>query len=101
MTINPTGGISPMIEQLKPILTQGQTEPKTGSFSEIFEKAIDNVNQTEAAAKQDQLLIATGQADDLHSIMINASKAEMALSMLVQMRNKALDAYNDLMKTAL
>jgi flagellar hook-basal body complex protein FliE len=62
---------------------------------------VENVNHAEATLKQDEMLVATGQSDDLHTVMIDAAKAELALSMLVQVRNKALDAYNEVMKMTL
>ena len=40
--------------------------------------------------------LATGQSDDLHNLMINTKKAEMSLELFVQLRNKAVDAYKEL-----
>lgn len=99
MAITQIQRVQPFIEKIKPAI--GKPDTQQASFSEIFEKAIDHVTETEAIAKHDQVLLATGQADDLHTIMIDASKAELALSMFVQIRNKALDAYNELMKMTL
>lgn len=99
MTITPIENTQSIVEQIKPAIGKPQT--RSVSFSDVFEKAIENVAETEAVAKHNQVLLATGQADDLHTIMIDASKAELALSMFVQIRNKALDAYNELMKMTL
>jgi flagellar hook-basal body complex protein FliE len=99
MTITPIENTQSIVEQIKPAIGKPQT--RSASFSDVFEKAIENVAETEAVAKHNQVLLATGQADDLHTIMIDASKAELALSMFVQIRNKALDAYNELMKMTL
>ena len=71
------------------------------SFTNIFSNAIANVKQTEATVKNDAVMAAAGLTDDLHTVIINAEKAELALSMLVQVRNKALDAYNEIMRMAL
>lgn len=78
-----------------------ETQKNESNFLDIFKNAINNVVQTDAVAKQDELLIATGQADNLHSITINATKAELALQTLVQIRNKAMDAYNEIMRMSL
>ena len=67
-------------------------------FTDFLKNALEDVNTTEATVKEDTLKIATGTTDDLHTIMINSAKAELALSLVVQLRNKALDAYNELMR---
>jgi len=99
MTTISAAGIKPVMENIKPALGSAQTSG--ASFAEIFENAIDNVKEAEAIAQRDELLVATGQVDDLHTVIINATKAELALSMLVQVRNKALDAYNEVMNMTL
>ena len=99
MTINPINNIESVISQLKP-QTVASESPES-SFTKVFQDAIENVNNTENAVNQDEIKIATGQSDDIHSVMIDAAKAEMALSLLVQVRNKALDAYNEIMRITL
>lgn len=73
----------------------------SGSFKEMFQGIIDNVEKTEAATRMDAYNLSIGNMDDLHTIMINAGKAEMALSTMVQLRNKVLDAYSEVMRTNL
>ncbi len=46
-------------------------------------------------------MIATGQSDDLHTLMIDTAKADLALSTLVQVRNRALESYNEIMRMSL
>ena len=70
-------------------------------FSDIFNNAVNDVKQTQANLEQQQYLLATGQIDDAHTVPIAASEAQMAVDMLVQLRNKALDAYNELMRISL
>ncbi len=67
-------------------------------FKEIFDAAIDDVKQTDAVKKQDTINLALGKADDLHNIMINANKASLAIDFAMELRNKALDAYNEIMR---
>lgn len=78
-----------------------QENTSAGVFSDIFKEAMTNVTQTDQTTKLDQLKIATGQSDDLHTLTINSAKAELALKVMVQMRNKALDAYNEVMRISL
>lgn len=93
-TIQPTG-LQSIIQHLKPAQeTNNSTET---SFTSLLQKMVGEVQESQAAVEEGQLLIATGQSDDLHSVMIDAAKAELSLSMLLQIRNKALDAYNEIM----
>ena len=65
-------------------------------FGQIFNSMIQNVKETDAEFTQAQYLLATGQLDNPAQVGIAAYKNELAVSLLVQMRNKALDAYNEL-----
>jgi flagellar hook-basal body complex protein FliE len=67
-------------------------------FREVFEGLIKDVEQTEAIAEQDAYLLSIGQMEDPHTAMINAAKAELTLSTMVQIRNKVLDAYSEIMR---
>ena len=73
---------------------------KTGeSFGESLSRAINEVNtlQQEAGRAVDQL--ARGEQVDLHEVMIAAEKARTSFDLLMEIRNKALDAYRELMRT--
>jgi flagellar hook-basal body complex protein FliE len=73
-------------------------EAPLSGFREVFEDLIRNVEQTEAIAEEDAYRLATGALDDPHTAMINAAKAELTLSTMVQIRNKVLDAYSEIMR---
>lgn len=81
----------------------GNVEQKEGTsmFKGIFEEAVQNVKDTDKELINQQYLLATGQTEDAHTVMIAASEAQMAVDMLVQLRNKALDSYNELMRISL
>ncbi|MDR2530106.1 MAG: flagellar hook-basal body complex protein FliE [Oscillospiraceae bacterium] len=72
---------------------------KTGaSFRDIFQEAIDNAAKTDAADKIGQVELLTGQSDDFAGLLINSEKANIALSLTVQLRNKVLESYNEIMR---
>ena len=62
----------------------------------IFKDAIQNVRDTDAQFVNDQYLLATGQLENPAEIGISAYKNEIAVDLLIQLRNKALDVYNQL-----
>lgn len=67
-------------------------------FSGILSQAINNVVETDRAVVNDTENLATGNMDDLHTLGIDNMKSYLAVQMLVQIRNKALDSYNTLMQ---
>lgn len=82
-------------------LNQAQkTNQAEGSnlFKDIFQNAVDNVKEAEANHEQQMYLLATGQLEDGHTVTIAAAEAMLASDLLVQLRNKAVEAYNELMR---
>lgn len=70
-------------------------------FKDIFQDLIQNVEETEAATEMDAYKLSIGEMDDMHTMIINAAKADVALQTMVQLRNKFLDAYSEIMRTNL
>lgn len=77
--------------------TGGKTEGG-GSFSDLLSGLVDDVNglQTKAGNLQSQLT--TGEAGDLHPIMIAAEEAGVAMELLIEVRNKLVEAYQELLR---
>jgi flagellar hook-basal body complex protein FliE len=68
-----------------------------GSFSDIFSDIYDLAENTDVQDKQSVLSLLTGNVDDISDVMIDSEKAEIALSLTIEVRNKILDAYNEIM----
>lgn len=77
-------------------------ETKTGSGNFLNElgnaisKGINSVNQLQHEADNLALLLAMGELDDLHQLTIAAEKADIALLTAVQIRNKVVEAYQEI-----
>ena len=67
-------------------------------FQDVFKSAVDQVKSTQANVENQEYLLATGQLEDAHSLPIAEAKASLSLDMLISLRNKALESYNDLIK---
>lgn len=92
-------GIAP-IKQTDAVAA-AETEKKaegSGLFASVFQSAIRNVVETDAANTEAQYLLATGQLDNPAAALIASTKYQVAADMLIQMRNKALDAYSELIR---
>ena len=72
-------------------------DKKTGGFSEYVNQALKNVNDLEAKANHAVEEMTTGQTG-IHETMIALQKADISLRLLLQVRNKALEAYREIMR---
>lgn len=98
--------IEPMerITRLQPLGSGQAVEPKPqpndamGFFRTIFEERIQDVIATDNAVAADVRALATGESDDLHTLGIDQAKAQLSLSLLVQIRNRFVESYNELMR---
>lgn len=77
---------------------QKNQQQETIPFQDIFETAVKDAYQKEKELEQSQYLLATGQIDDPHTVPAAAAQAQLSVDLMVQLRNKALDAYNELMR---
>jgi flagellar hook-basal body complex protein FliE len=68
------------------------------SFADTLKEAVGNVNQLHVEADRKAQELATGKTDDIAGVMIAAEKADVALRAMVQVRNKIIDAYQEIMK---
>ncbi len=67
-------------------------------FTEVFGKLINSVNNLQDQAAQAQKLAATGDAADLHQVMIAVEEAGISMDLLLAVRNKLVDAYQTLIR---
>jgi flagellar hook-basal body complex protein FliE len=56
------------------------------------------VNQLQVQSDKSIQNLASGKTDNIAEVMIAAEKADIALKVMVQVRNKMIDAYQDIMK---
>ena len=60
--------------------------------------AINDVKKTEDELAKAEYLFSTGQLDDPHTLTIASTKSQTSVDMLVTLRNKALETYNEIMR---
>jgi len=100
--IPPLGAIkqlTPTSLERTPNNSSGDGAQKAGAdFSKFLNDALSQVNalQTNADAASQQL--ATGQVQDMSTVMVALQKASLSLSLTVSVRDKMLDAYNQVMR---
>jgi flagellar hook-basal body complex protein FliE len=67
-------------------------------FSKFLGEMVDKVNQNQQAADKAVQGLVTGEAKGLHEVMIAVEKSSISFQFLAQVRNKALEAYQEIMR---
>lgn len=71
---------------------------KPGEFQQTLESAISNVEQLRNQAEQAVQKFLSGENEELHSIVLAAQRAEIAFELGMQIRNKVVQAYQEIMR---
>ncbi|MCL2627823.1 MAG: flagellar hook-basal body complex protein FliE [Oscillospiraceae bacterium] len=71
---------------------------QNSSFADVLTESFKTTNTTDAIDKGSSLELLMGENDDLSGMLIDAQKAELALQLTLQIRNKIIDAYNEVMR---
>ena len=68
------------------------------SFGDMMNESINELNRISNKAGQLSDQLAAGENVELHDVMIAAQEADVAMRLAVQLRNKALDAYREMIR---
>lgn len=88
------------INQSFPVIntqTSNKAEEKA-SFKDILMDAIMDVSRLEKNSDAITEDFIAGRTDSIHSVLIAAEKASISLEMVIEVRDKVLDAYNEIMR---
>jgi len=75
-------------------------QPATGGFGETLEKAINSVDDRMNAADTAAAKYAAGDNIEIHTVMIAAEQARLSITLASEVRNKVLEAYQELSRSA-
>jgi len=98
MSVNP---LPPnLVHLFNPTPLTGDTNRITdpGKFSDVLTESMKTAGKTDFTDKGSSLQLLMGEADDLSGLLIDAQKAELSLQLALQIRNKVIDAYNEVMR---
>jgi flagellar hook-basal body complex protein FliE len=71
-------------------------KPKGAAFSEVLKNSVRHVNELQLDADNLTNRLALGEVEDISEVSIAVEKAELALRLMVQIRDKMVDAYQQI-----
>lgn len=93
-SINPSLDLFKTTQDIAP----KEMDPSQEGFGAYLKNSLNDVNQLMNTSDKKAADLAVGKAENLHDAMITFEKAETAFKLLVQVRNRAIEAYHEIMR---
>ena len=96
--------VSPLWESFPGSSTAQEISSATSGgaiFADIFNSVVNNVRETEDTVAKAEYLLSTGQLDNPSEVGIAQLKADAATQLLIQLRDKVLNAYSELTRMSI
>lgn len=89
--------IDPLVPKSEPA-GDGAGEPGGAAFGNALASSLGKLNEIQASAQEQSQLLATGQAEDLTSVVLEVERASLAMQLASQIRNRAVDSYHEIFR---
>ena len=87
---------SPLFQQK--IQTQGIDTEKSNTFADTLRELVLDTNTLQKDSAEQTERMIKGEPVDMHDVMIAAEKAKSSFELLLELRNRALDLYREVMR---
>ncbi|MPN12853.1 Flagellar hook-basal body complex protein FliE [bioreactor metagenome] len=94
--LTPVSGVSSLSGALERAAETAKSEGGA-DFGEILAKGLEEYRQVDNGGDHATLDLLSGNVDDLSTVLVATQKAEIALNLTVAVRNKAMEAYKEIM----
>ena len=81
--------------------TKPAQKTANADFESFLKKEIEELNESQLKADDASAKVATGELKDLHQAALAINEAEKRLSFMLEVRNKAINAYKEISRTQL
>jgi flagellar hook-basal body complex protein FliE len=95
--MNQIAQIRNFIPLVKPEIPATQGDEVAG-FADRLKKILGEVNDLQLQAGELSAKFAAGEIEDVHDVMIAAEKASVSFEMVMEVRNKLIEAYREMMR---
>ncbi len=82
----------------QPNLHQNNANVKGESFSQLLKNSVNEINNTQIKAYDTMQAVATGKVENLQEAVQRIEEAELSLKLALEVKNKALNSYKEIMK---
>ncbi|WP_114571082.1 flagellar hook-basal body complex protein FliE [Exiguobacterium flavidum] len=93
--------IQPIQFQTMGISSMQAPKATPSDFGALLSDAISGLNEKQNVSSQARVDLATGKTTDLHNIMIKTEEASLSMQLAIEVRNKAMEAYQEMMRMQL
>ncbi|WP_457626363.1 flagellar hook-basal body complex protein FliE [Persephonella sp.] len=80
------------------LTTQKKQQKEMKSFGDVLKEFVADVNSDLKNAKEAEKLIAEGKVENLENLMYQIAKSDISLRLITEIRNKALESYQEIMR---
>ncbi len=87
---------SPTVSPALPASTSADRAAGGEGFANVLKRQLEQVSQMQTEADQSVQDLLTGRTDNITEVFTTARKAQLAFSLLMEIRNKLVDAYTEL-----
>jgi len=96
-----------LLQRISPLQQLGDFESRlsrkegsgaAGSFKEVLSDALQQVDEAQKVSDRQIQNVLSGDVQDVHTAMIAMQKAELSFQMMMQVRNKLIEAYQEVMR---
>lgn len=82
-----------------PLAPRGPSaNPDSGSFSNLIKGLLDKANEPHLQADTSMSDLITGKTDNVHNVVLSAVKADLSFRMVLELRNRLTEAYQEIMR---
>lgn len=97
MGIEAIQGVQSLLQGVDPASTAAGAAPTGRSFKDVLADAIHDVDQAQHVADDKLARMASGEEINIHGTMIALQEADISVRLLMSVRSKVLDAYQQIM----
>ncbi|MDQ4138674.1 MAG: flagellar hook-basal body complex protein FliE [Actinomycetota bacterium] len=98
MPVSGISGVSGIAPAFPATTVPGATAPSASAFGNVLTSAVENLQSAQQTSSQLAVAAATGDLTDIHQATIAATRAAVTLELVSTVRNKGVEAFNEIMR---
>jgi flagellar hook-basal body complex protein FliE len=98
MNVNAISPVFTPIVSPIPIQGTGQSTSVGGGFGKTMSEALESVGSLQNAAHASAESFMSGETEEIHKVALDQQRAALSLDLFLQVRNKVVNAYQEIMK---